>query len=358
MAAFGEVADEVFVRDLVIRGVSHREISDFYRSQYPHVRGLTERSVRRYCSERSIHRISNDELDVIVAEHIRLYGHSYGRRMMQESVRAQLGITSGAISQRRISEASRRVAPRAFQARTFDTLQRTNPIPYFAPYFGYKGHFGQNEKVAQTFGMTHVFFIDGCSRFILGSVTMPVKNPILIYEHLFRPALMMYGLFEQIRMDHGREFVLCIFVQELLKGYRFSQRRLPWRQTPSTSNYVAERMWPEVNKRINYPIKRQLCEIQREENIDFAHPVIMFCVSWVTMYVAQDATEQLICSWNHHRIPGPEGCVPVENMMQTSCAVYLPAEMIPTVSEVVRMYEERGGNLASGSGRVFSGSGI
>ena len=86
-------------------------------------------------------------------------------------------------------------------------------------------------------------------------------------------------------MDHGREFVLCIFVQELLKRYRFSQRRLPWRQTPSTSNYVAERMWPEVNK--------QLCEIQREENID---PVIMFCVSWVTMYVAQDATEQLICS--------------------------------------------------------------
>lgn len=109
--------------------------------------------------------------------------------MMQGSIRAQLGITSGAISQKRISEASNRVAPRAFQARTFDTLQRTNPIPYFAPYFGYKGHFDQNEKVAQTFGMTHVVFIDGCSRFVLGSVSMPIKNPILIYEHLFRPAL-------------------------------------------------------------------------------------------------------------------------------------------------------------------------
>ena len=45
---------------------------------------------------------------------------------------------------------------------------------------------------------------------------MPIKNPILIYEHLFRPALMKYGLFDQIRMGHGREFVLCIFVQELL----------------------------------------------------------------------------------------------------------------------------------------------
>ena len=346
MATFGEVADEAFVRELVIRGVSHREISDYYRLQYQHLRGLTERSVRRYCHERSIHRISNDELDVIVAQHIDLYGHSYGRRMMQGSVRAMLGITSGAVSQRRISEASRRVAPHAFQARTFDTLQRTNPIPYFAPYFGYKGHFDQNEKVAQTFGMTHVYLIDGCSRFILGAVTMPIKNPILIYEHLFRPALMKYGLFDQIRMDHGREFVLCIFVQELLKGYRFSQSRLPWKQTSSTSNYVSERMWPKVNQRINYPIKRQLCEIQRQDDIDFDHPVTMFCISWVTMYVANDAAEHLIHSWNHHRIPGPQGCVPVENMAQTSCAVQLPAELIPTVSEAVRMYEERGGSLA------------
>lgn len=104
-------------------------------------------------------------------------------------------------------------------------------------------------------------------------------------------------------------------------------------------------MWPEVNKRITYHIN--LFEIQREDNIDFAHPVIiMFCVSWVKMYVAQDATEQLICSWNHRRIQGTQGCLPVENMMQTSCAVHLPAEMIPTVSEGVRTYEERGGNLA------------
>ena len=65
-------------------------------------------------------------------------------------------------------------------------------------------------------------FIDGCSRVDLGSASMPIKNPILIYEHLFRPGLIKYGLFDQIRMDHGREFVLCIFVQELLKRHRFS----------------------------------------------------------------------------------------------------------------------------------------
>ena len=71
----------------------------------------------------------------------------------------------------------------------------------------------------------------------------------------------------------------------------------------------------------------------------------MFCVSWVTMYVANAAAEHLIHSWNHHRIHGAEGCVPVTNMEQTSCAVKLPDELIPSVSEAVRMYEEMGGNL-------------
>ena len=30
-------------------------------------------------------------------------------------------------------------------------------------------------------------------------------------------------------------------------------------------------------------------------------PVTMFCISWVTMYAANDVAENLICSWNHHR---------------------------------------------------------
>ena len=66
----------------------------------------------------------------------------------------------------------------------------------------------------------------------------------------------------------------------------------------------------------------------------------MFCSSWVTTYVANDAAENFICSWNHHSILGPQGCIPVENMQ-------LPAaELIPTVSEAGKMCEERGGSLA------------
>jgi hypothetical protein len=39
MAAFEEIADEILIRDLVKSVASHRDISDYYRSQYPNARG-------------------------------------------------------------------------------------------------------------------------------------------------------------------------------------------------------------------------------------------------------------------------------------------------------------------------------
>ena len=74
----------------------------------------------------------------------------------------------------------------------------------------------QNEKIAQECGCTHVALIDGCSR-ICGCASMEVKNPLLIYEYVFRPAVSKYGLWNQLRIDHGQEFSLCIFVQDLQK---------------------------------------------------------------------------------------------------------------------------------------------
>ena len=52
----------------------------------------------------------------------------------------------------------------------------------------------QNEKIAQEYDYTHVALIDGCSRMICGYALMEVKNPILIYEYVFRPAILKFGL--------------------------------------------------------------------------------------------------------------------------------------------------------------------
>ena len=293
-----------------------------------------------------ITRLTDTELDELVGRFVANYGHTYGRAMMQGSIRASIGVTFGAVSQRRVSDSLRRIAPGAFEARTRDLIERTNPIPYYAPFFGYKVRMDQNEKIAQRFGCTHVALIDGCSRMMVGYSSMPVKNPILVYEFVFRPAIIKYGLWDQLRVDHGTEFFLCIFVQDLLKRYRFSQERLPWRQTASTENYTIERFWPEMNSRVNYPIKRAMIYISEENQYDMSDPVIKYCFSFITSYIASDAAQHLVTSWNHHRVPGASGCVPINNMNATKRTVKMFEPLVPTTSEAVRMYEESGGQLS------------
>ena len=71
--------------------------------------------------------------------------------------------------------------------------------------------------------------IDGCSRLVAGFASMPIKNPILIYEFFFRPAILKYGICDQLRMDHGREFCLVIFVQHIIVYLRADIRRAPFK---------------------------------------------------------------------------------------------------------------------------------
>ena len=111
---------------------------------------------------------------------------------------------------------------------------RTNPVPYIAPYFGYKAHFDQNEKIAM-YGCTHVIMVDGCSRFIIGYAAMPIKNPIVIYESIFRPAMLKYGVWDQVRMDHGQEFCIVSFVQNVISHLRNNQNRVSFKKTPPTT---------------------------------------------------------------------------------------------------------------------------
>ena len=98
MAAFEEVAEEDVVRRMVLNGNSHQEISIYYQNIYPNQRGLSARSVRRYRRIHNIARLTTIELQDLVRENIRLYGHTYGRRMLQGSIRACLGVTHGAVN--------------------------------------------------------------------------------------------------------------------------------------------------------------------------------------------------------------------------------------------------------------------
>ena len=174
MASLKEYVDDDFILNLLQRGYSYKQISEYYQGLNPAVRGLSARSFRRYCKLNNLTRLSDDDVTGIVHRLVNNYGHSYGRRMMQGSIRSLLGITAEAVSQRRVSRALKLIAPVAHQARAQDTLERQNPVPYFAPYFGYKGHFDQNKKIGQDYGCTQVSMIDGCSRLVTGYASMPV----------------------------------------------------------------------------------------------------------------------------------------------------------------------------------------
>ena len=203
---------------------------------------------------------------------------------------------------------------------------------------------GQNEKV-QSYGCTHVVMIDGCSRMVCGFGTMEIKNPIVIYHKIFRPAIAKYGVWNQLRIDHGKEFVLTIFVQELLESYRYSRNKTPWKQTASTDNHVVERFWPQVNSRVNYPIKKILSKIVDEYHYDLSNPFIKRKLSFICCNLARGLFQHLVQSWHYHRVPGPDGCIPIQNMEMTNKIPSLNLAFLPSTHQVVRMYECMGGQL-------------
>ncbi len=80
-----------------------------------------------------------------------------------------------------------------------------------ARYFRHKVHFDQNEKLAM-FGITYVLVRDGYSGKVVGCSIMAVKNNLIIYEEVYSQMTLEYGLFDKLRVDHGREFYLMLYI--------------------------------------------------------------------------------------------------------------------------------------------------
>ncbi len=72
-----------------------------------------------------------------------------------------------------------------------------------------------------------------------------------------------------------------------------------------------ERIWPEVNARINYPLKRILLAMEERRDMDMTDPITKFCVSFVTCNVAFAGLHKFVEAWNHHSIPGELQMCPV-----------------------------------------------
>ena len=88
------------------------------------------------------------------------------------------------VAEKRVGSSLKRVCPTFHSRRVTSTQKHINPVPYFARYAGEKLHVDQNEKLVM-FGVTHICAVDGYSGMIVGFVTMPTKNNVLIYKELY-----------------------------------------------------------------------------------------------------------------------------------------------------------------------------
>ena len=66
------------------------------------------------------------------------------------------------VSESRVAKSLKRVAPLQYEQRRHDAVDKLNPSPYIALYFGHKLHLDQNEKL-KMFGVTHIVARDGYS---------------------------------------------------------------------------------------------------------------------------------------------------------------------------------------------------
>ncbi|XP_053707713.1 uncharacterized protein LOC128751014 [Synchiropus splendidus] len=261
----------------------------------------SEMSVRRFCNRHQLRRkghVSDAELEVAVISSIDKTGPSYGRKFMTGFL-SSLGLRAGEC---RVGRVLREVHQPYNEMRR-QGARNLNPVPYHAESMGHKLHIDQNEKLGM-FGVTHVLAIDGFSSKIVANFTMPVKNNLIIYEEVYRAAVTNNGMWDQLRVDHGREFFLTLYVQEKLSQHRHNTNRLPYIQTTSSRNLRVERIWPEVNNRVNYPLKQALVHLLDQELIDMEDNINKFCISNLSCQVSQIGLGRVVQSWNAHRIPG------------------------------------------------------
>lgn len=104
-------------------------------------------------------------------------------------------------------------------------------MPYNSQYFGHKLHVDLNEKLVD-FNCLLVGAIDGFSGKLLSYFTIHRKNCVNVCQ-MYREICIKHGVWDQIRVDYGNEFMLMLYLQHKVQEFRNNKDRRPFVQTSS-----------------------------------------------------------------------------------------------------------------------------
>ena len=122
---------EQTILTLLSKGSCYDDISEYLRGATGVTRGLSARSVRRFCSSRGARvrsLVDQPYLDLIVRSIVSSVGHSYGHRTIQGLLRS-VGVRA---CQARVALSLRQAAPVQYASRCHNTNRLLNPLPYCA----------------------------------------------------------------------------------------------------------------------------------------------------------------------------------------------------------------------------------
>ena len=71
-----------------------------------------------------------------------------------------------------------------------------------------------------------------------------------------RPAVLEYGMWDQIRVDHGNDFYLLLYFQEKMAYYRRNTRRAPFIQTMSKEVSLQSHFVSLQRTNVRVPVSR------------------------------------------------------------------------------------------------------
>ncbi|XP_032228384.2 uncharacterized protein LOC116611877 [Nematostella vectensis] len=74
-------------------------------------------------------------------------------------------------------------------------------------------------------------------------------------------------------------------------------------------------------------------------------PVVQFCVSYITINVAEVGLQQVVSSWNQHPIEERNSKILAVVAQRTNQVKILHPSIIPSVEEAIRMYRQAGGSI-------------